>query len=63
MQIKPVEGRSVPDPARGDLLPKEGRNVDKNSYWLRRLAAGDVTEVSASSAEKAVVAANKKGGE
>ncbi|MDX8956921.1 DUF2635 domain-containing protein, partial [Salmonella enterica] len=28
MFVKPVKGRSVPDPARGDLLPVEGRNVD-----------------------------------
>ncbi|EIX4153892.1 DUF2635 domain-containing protein, partial [Salmonella enterica subsp. enterica serovar Derby] len=27
MFVKPVKGRSVPDPARGDLLPAEGRNV------------------------------------
>ncbi|EEE6550071.1 DUF2635 domain-containing protein, partial [Enterococcus faecalis] len=25
MFVKPVKGRSVPDPARGDLLPAEGR--------------------------------------
>ncbi|EBG4323163.1 DUF2635 domain-containing protein [Salmonella enterica] len=39
---KPAKGRSVPDPARGDLLPEGGRNVDENNYWLRREAAGDV---------------------
>ena len=39
MFVKPVKGRSVPDPARGDLLPAEGRNVDENNYWLRREAA------------------------
>ncbi len=32
MFVKPVKGRSVPDPARGDLLPAEGRNVDENNY-------------------------------
>ncbi|EEK3362579.1 DUF2635 domain-containing protein, partial [Salmonella enterica] len=26
MFVKPVKGRSVPDPAHGDLLPEEGRN-------------------------------------
>ncbi|EIZ5819918.1 DUF2635 domain-containing protein, partial [Salmonella enterica] len=25
MFVKPVKGRSVPDPAHGDLLPEEGR--------------------------------------
>lgn len=46
MFVKPVKGRSVPDPARGDLLPTEGRNVDENNYWLRREAAGDIRRVN-----------------
>lgn len=45
MFVKPLKGRSVPDPARGDLLPSGGRNVEENSYWLRRIAAGDVARV------------------
>ncbi len=45
MFVKPVKGRSVPDPARGDLLPAEGRNVDEND-WLRREAAGDIRRVN-----------------
>ncbi|WP_235243421.1 DUF2635 domain-containing protein, partial [Escherichia coli] len=28
MFVKPLKGRSVPDPARGDLLPSDGRNVE-----------------------------------
>ncbi|AMO47620.1 DUF2635 domain-containing protein [Kosakonia sp. ML.JS2a] len=47
MFVKPVTGRSVPDPARGDLLPEEGRNVEENNYWLRREAAGDIQRVDA----------------
>lgn len=46
MFIKPAKGRSLPDPARGDLLPSEGRNVEENNYWLRRVAAGDVRRVN-----------------
>lgn len=46
MFVKPQKGRSVPDPARGDLLPVEGRNVEESSYWLRREAAGDIRRVS-----------------
>ncbi len=46
MFVKPVKGRSVPDPARGDLLPAEGRKVDENNYWLRREAAGDIRRVN-----------------
>ncbi|EPE8743127.1 DUF2635 domain-containing protein [Escherichia coli] len=46
MFVKPVKGRSVPDPARSDLLPAEGRNVDENNYWLSREAAGDIRRVN-----------------
>lgn len=42
MFVKPINGRSVPDPARGDLLPVEGRNVDENQYWYRREIDGDI---------------------
>lgn len=45
MFVVPQKGRSVPDPARGDLLPENGRNVPKDGYWLRRLKDGDVKEV------------------
>lgn len=46
MFVKPVKGRSVPDPARGDLLPASGRNVEENAYWYRREAAGDIRKIS-----------------
>ncbi|MFP1739781.1 MULTISPECIES: DUF2635 domain-containing protein [Lonsdalea] len=42
MFVKPKDGRSVPDPARGDVLPESGRNVEGNVYWYRRLNDGDV---------------------
>lgn len=42
MFVKPINGRSVPDPARGDLLPAEGRNVEENQYWYRREIDGDI---------------------
>jgi len=58
MKIKPVAGRSVPDPARGDLLPESGRNVDESSYWLRRLACGDVARIETKQQKT-----TKKGGE
>lgn len=44
MFLKPEKGRSVPDPAHGDLLPKNGRNVEPSAYWYRRIAEKDVTE-------------------
>ena len=52
MFVKPQKGRSVPDPARGDLLPVEGRNVEESSYWFRRIAAGDVVRVKQDKAKK-----------
>lgn len=61
MKLKPLNGRSVPDPARGDLLPADGRNVEKSSYWLRRLAAGDVEQVETET--KTVSATSKQGGD
>lgn len=62
MLIKPKRGRSVPDPARGDLLPEEGRNVEESSYWHRRIADGDIEEVGAAE-EKTASDGKKKGGE
>ena len=46
MFVKPAEGRSVPDPARGDTLPPEGREVEPTQYWLRRVIDGDVVEAA-----------------
>lgn len=51
MHVIPKDGRSVPDPVRGDFLPAEGRNVDENIYWHRRIASGEVT-VKAAEPEK-----------
>jgi hypothetical protein len=47
MLVKPVSGRQVPDPEKGGFLPPEGRAVEATTYWLRRLAEGDVAEVEA----------------
>lgn len=44
MYLKPVEGRAVTDPDRGDLLPAEGREVEPTQYWQRRINDGDVVE-------------------
>ncbi|HGY9136033.1 TPA: DUF2635 domain-containing protein [Escherichia coli] len=52
MFVKPLKGRSVPAPARGDLLPSDGRNVEENSYWFRRIAAGDVVRVKQDKAKE-----------
>ncbi|MGS1116874.1 DUF2635 domain-containing protein [Castellaniella sp. UC4442_H9] len=47
MHVVPVDGRSVPDLDRGGLLAADGREVEKNQYWMRRLVAGDVVIKSA----------------
>lgn len=46
MFVKPIKGRSVPDPARGDVLPEKGRNVEASAYWFRREAAGEIKIIS-----------------
>ena len=46
MYVKPTEGRQVPDSARGDTLPPEGREVEPTQYWQRRVIDGDVLEAS-----------------
>lgn len=48
MFVKPQKGRSVHDPARDDLLPEEGRNVDESQYWYRRELDGDIEIVQPS---------------
>lgn len=52
MFIKPVDGRMVPDPTRGDVIPPEGRNVELDQYWLRRIEDGDVVEVAETTDKK-----------
>lgn len=44
MYVIPTKGRQVIDPTIGDSLPSEGREVEANQYWLRRVEDGDVTE-------------------
>ncbi|KIQ32241.1 MULTISPECIES: DUF2635 domain-containing protein [Pseudomonas syringae group] len=41
--VLPAEGRTVPDPEAGDLLPAEGRVVTFNAWWQRRHNDGDIT--------------------
>ncbi|MDN0095101.1 DUF2635 domain-containing protein [Yersinia rohdei] len=56
MHVIPKDGRSVPDPVRGDFLPADGRNVDENIYWHRRIASGEVTIKAAEPEETALLA-------
>lgn len=54
MYLKPNAGRTVPDPARGDVLPPEGREIEATQYWQRRLNDGDVQEAAAPAAAPAL---------
>ena len=39
--VKPVDGKRCKDPSTLQMLPLAGKNVLKNSYWLRRIKDGD----------------------
>jgi hypothetical protein len=43
--VKPAEGRLVRHPGNYRPLAADGEQVEKNSYWTRKLRAGDVVEV------------------
>ncbi|PFF95391.1 DUF2635 domain-containing protein [Escherichia albertii] len=45
LKIKPAEGKAIRDPFTMKLLNPDGEEKPRNSFWIRRLAAGDVVEV------------------
>lgn len=45
--LKPAKDTlKVRDPATGEYLPTEGKEVEVTSYWRRRIKDGDVVEAS-----------------
>lgn len=42
--VVPANGLTVINPANGQALPAEGDTVVRDTYWIRRLNDGDVTE-------------------
>ncbi len=44
--VKPKEGLKIKRPDTQRLLAPQGEDVPKSSFWLRRLADGDVTIVA-----------------
>lgn len=48
MQIKPVPGRLVRDPATGREVTDTVTVPDHDPFWLRRLADGDVARADVS---------------
>ena len=45
VRVQPREGYVVRDPVSGLPLSAAGEEKPRSSYWLRRLADGDVIEV------------------
>jgi hypothetical protein len=51
MHVKPADGLKVMDPRTKRHIPAEGIRVsERDTYWVRRLRAGDVVEVAAPAA-------------
>lgn len=46
LKIKPAEGKAIRDPLTMQWLSRDGEEKPRNSYWLRRLADGDVVGVA-----------------
>ena len=48
MKVKPaVPGAIIRDPQTRLPLPAEGGDVPENSFWIRRLRAGEVVRIDA----------------
>ncbi len=45
MFVIPAPGRRVKDPITFKVLPAEGDDKPRNSYWTRRVVAGDCSEI------------------
>ena len=46
MYVQPALGLKVHDPDRNDFIPADGRDVEPNQYWLRRVVDGDVVHAT-----------------
>ncbi|HEY1136573.1 MAG TPA: DUF2635 domain-containing protein [Xanthomonadaceae bacterium] len=47
IRVKPAADKVVIDPATRQRLPEAGAEVPETTYWLRRIADGDVTRAEA----------------
>jgi hypothetical protein len=59
LYIKPAEGLTIPDPARGRHLPSYGDSVEDGAYWRRRLREGSVLETTKEAVEAGAAAVEK----
>lgn len=57
--LKPSEGCTVHDPITYEALPADGKTVEMDSYWHRRLTDGDVVEVKQADAGQKKTAGDK----
>jgi hypothetical protein len=51
--VKPKPGKILRDPRNNLPLPESGKDVPSNSFWIRRLNAGDVELANKKKADKA----------
>ena len=52
MFVKPVTGRSVRCPVKGEFLHESGAEVPDNVFWRARLQQGDVVPVNPQKAKE-----------
>lgn len=57
--VKPAEGCMVRHPGNYKPLAAEGEAVEKTSYWIRKLRAGDVVEVKPAAQAKTTTKGDK----
>ena len=50
--IKPANGAKVRDPVTKQHLKAEGERKPRSSYWLRRIASGEVIQAAQPAAHK-----------
>ncbi|MDF9346388.1 DUF2635 domain-containing protein [Escherichia coli] len=62
LKIKPAAGKAIRDPLTMKLLASEGEEKPRNSFWIRRLAAGDVVEVGAPKTRRMIPTLRRKNG-
>lgn len=55
----PSPGLRVVNPATGQPLPAEGAEVERDTYWIRRLNDGDVAQSLAAADQAPAVASAK----
>lgn len=60
VHIAPLAGKLVRDPKSYEVLPPEGKRVELNSYWQRRISMGDCEIVGAKKASGKTKANSKE---